>query len=363
MSTSPNTRKKMSVSLHRPLKVVVVGLGQMGMSHALAYHKNPMFQIVGLRNRSPVELPGELAGYPMLDSFEEGLALRPDVVSINTYTDTHADLAIRSMEAGAHVFVEKPLALTVESAQEVVDTATRTKRKLVIGYILRHHPSWNELIRAARKLGPPYVMRMNLNQPSTGAAWEIHKQLLRTTPPIVDCGVHYVDVMCQITDSRPIQVRGMGVRLARDISENQVNYGHLQILFEDGSVGWYEAGWGPMMSNTASIVKDVIGSGGSVSLVTGDVDPADIHTHTQAGQLNLHAIDLTANGAKGATDSMIPIVDQVDHQSLCDREQAFLANAIRTDKDLTEHHRDAVKSLSIVLAAERSMREQRAIDL
>lgn len=354
----------MKTNTTRPLKVIVVGLGQMGRSHALAYHKNAAFEIIGLVNRSPVDLPAELRSYPMIESFETALALKPDVVSINTYTDSHADLAIRAMEAGAHVFVEKPLALTVESAQAVVDTARRTERKLVIGYILRHHPSWNELIRAARKLGPPYVMRMNLNQPSTGSAWDIHKQLLQTTPPIVDCGVHYVDVMCQITDARPVQVRGMGVRLARDIDEKQVNYGHLQLLFDDGSVGWYEAGWGPMMSSTASIVKDVIGARGSVSLVMAEsADPADIETHTQAGQLSLHAVELTDKGVVGATDSLIPIVDQVDHQSLCDREQVFLAHAIRSDRDLTAHHADAVQSLRIVLAAEQSMRERRAVDL
>ena len=244
------------------LKVLVVGLGQMGRSHAVAYHNNREFEIVGLVNRGPVELPPELDAYPMLSSFQEGLALQPDVVSVNTYTDSHAELAIAAMEAGAHVFVEKPLALTLESARSVIDTARRTGRKLVIGYILRHHPSWRELIKAARELGAPYVMRMNLNQPSTAAAWEIHKRLLHTTPPIVDCGVHYVDVMCQITDAKPVQVRGMGVRLAKDIPEGQVNYGHLQVLFDDGSVGWYEAGWGPMISRTACFVKDVIGTRG-----------------------------------------------------------------------------------------------------
>lgn len=359
-----NESKKMIASTSHPLRVLVVGLGQMGKSHALAYHKNPAFQIVGLVNRSAVQLPALLQGCERIASFEAGLALRPDVVSINTYTDSHAELAIRAMEAGAHVFVEKPLALTVESARAVVDCARRTSRQLVVGYILRHHPSWNALIQAARRLGPPYVMRMNLNQPSSGSAWEIHKQLLRTTPPIVDCGVHYVDVMCQITDARPVQVRGMGVRLAMDIPEDQVNYGHLQVLFEDGSLGWYEAGWGPMMSRTACFVKDVIGKRGSVSLVMGEsADPADIESHTQAGQLRVHALELTASGSAGSTDALIPIHDEVDHQTLCDREQAFLAQAIRSDADLTRHHEDAIRSLEIVLAAEQSMRERRAIDL
>ena len=58
------------------------------------------------------------------------------------------------------MFVEKPLALTVESAQEVVDTAKRLKKKLVIGYILRVHPSWIKFIEIAKQLGAPLVFRM-----------------------------------------------------------------------------------------------------------------------------------------------------------------------------------------------------------
>jgi predicted dehydrogenase len=310
-----------------------------------------------------VDLPQELAGYPHVSSFEAGLALKPDVVSINTYTDSHAQMAIQAMEAGAHVFVEKPLALTMASARDVVATARRTGRKLVIGYILRHHPAWNEFIKTARELGPPYVMRLNLNQPSVGAAWDIHKRLLETTPPFVDCGVHYVDVMCQITRSRPIQVRGMGARLSDEIAPGQVNYSHLQLLFEDGSVGWYEAAWGPMISGTACFVKNVIGTRGAVSLVMGDdVDPSDINSHTNAGQLCLRMAP-GGDANSDYEDAWIALGDSVDHQGLCDLEQAFLARAVADDTDLTSHHHDALQSLEIVLLAEQSMQERRAIDL
>lgn len=347
-----------------PLRVVVIGLGQMGASHALAYHRNPDFEIVGLINRTPVELAPELRVYPMLRTFEEGLALAPDVMSINTYTDSHAELAIAAMKAGCHVFVEKPLSVTLESAREVIATAKAASRKLVIGYILRYHPSWKELIRTARALGGPYVMRMNLNQPSTGGAWAIHKRLLATTPPIVDCGVHYVDVMCQITDARAVQVRGMGARLAADIPESQMNYGHLQVLFADGSVGWYEAGWGAMMSRTAAIVKDVVGAKGAVTLITdGEVDSADIESHTMAGELRIHALEFNGEVVVGSTESIVPIHDEVGHQILCEREQAFVADAIRSDLDLTPHHEAAMRSMEIVFAAEQSIRERRAIDL
>ena len=67
-----------------PLRVFVAGLGQMGRSHALAYHAHPSFEIVGLYNRSPVDSPPGLAAYPLLDSFDAGLALAPDLVAIST---------------------------------------------------------------------------------------------------------------------------------------------------------------------------------------------------------------------------------------------------------------------------------------
>ncbi|KAJ5496552.1 oxidoreductase [Penicillium fimorum] len=355
--------------MYQRLTVVVVGIGQMGHSHALAYHQNTGFKIIGLVSRNaPKKLPDELNQYPILSSFEEALLLEPNIISINTHTATHASYAIAAMEAGAHVFVEKPLAATVADAQHVVETARRTNRKLVIGYILRHHPSWMEFIDQARQLGPPFVMRMNLNQRSIGNAWDIHKRILKDVKnPIIDCGVHYVDVMLQITDSNPVQVRGMGLSLSDELpSDGQVNYGHLQILFQDGSVGWYEAGWGPMMSETAYSVKDVIGPRGSVSIVMDDKErntgnkggSADIDSHTKTSSL---CVSTVFDGC--AHDRIISMEDELSHYELCAREQQFLLDAIREDRDLTQHMMDAVRSLSIVIAVDRSMRENCAITL
>jgi len=339
------------------INVLVVGLGNMGRSHALAYHKQPEFKIVGLVNRTPLELPDDLRGYNRFDDFYMALSeTSPDLVCIATYSDSHAEYAIAAMRAGAHVFVEKPLATNAKDAIAVAQAARQYQRKLVVGYILRHHPSWQRLIAEARTLGGPYVFRLNLNQQSRGAEWDTHKQLMETTPPIVDCGVHYVDVMCQITDATPVQVRGMGLRLSDEIAPDMYNYGHFQVLFSDGSVGWYEAGWGPMMSETAFFVKDVISPRGAVSIVAEGIEgSSDIDSHTKVGRLLLHPA--------GGEDRTITLEDEPGHQALCDAEQAFVARSIREDIDLSRHAIDAVQSLAICLAADESVRSGKAVDL
>ena len=219
-------------------------------------------------------------------------------------------------------------------------------------------------VAEARALGGPYVFRMNLNQQSSGATWATHRQLMQTTSPIVDCGVHYVDVMCQITDAKPVQVRGMGLKLSADIDAEMYNYGHLQVLFDDGSIGWYEAGWGPMISETAFFVKDVLSPKGCVSIVMDEgAKSDDIDTHTKTARIRLHRAELGPDGRFAKPDELLRMDGEPGHQELCEREQAFVLKAIRENMDLSRHMEDAVQSLRICLAADESVRTGRAVAL
>ena len=345
----------------------------MGTSHARAYHQMADdFEIVGLvargaasRRKLNAEFGGRYAEFP---DYADALArTKPDVVCISTYSETHAAYAAAALEAGAHVFLEKPVADNIADGERVIALAQRLGRKLVVGYILQVHPSWKKFTELARTLGKPLVMRMNLNQQSFGANWETHKNLLRSTSPVVDCGVHYVDVMCRMTGSRPVTVSGIGARLSDEITPGQVNYGQLQVTFADGSVGWYEAGWGPMMSETAFFVKDVIGPKGCVSIIArtaaGTGKSSDVNSHTKTESLLVHRADLDAAGRFVHRDEWVDVSDEPGHDELCRREQQVLLDAIRNDGDLSEHHRGAIDSLRIVLAADRSFREGQTVRL
>jgi len=353
------------------IKILVVGCGNMGASHAKAYHTMSNFEICGLvsRGSSKTILNTELnAAYPLFDHYEEALKItKPDAVCIATYPDTHEDYAIKAFETGCHVFIEKPLASTVIGAERVVTAANKAGKKLVVGYILRYHPSWEQFIQLGRTLGKPLVMRMNLNQQSHGYMWEVHQNLMKSLSPIVDCGVHYIDVMCQLTDAQPVQVSAIGARLTPAIPEGNYNYGQLQIRFDDGSVGWYEAGWGPMISETAFFIKDVIGPNGAVSIVADEASKsgrsATVAAHTQTESIRVHyaAMDDQNNFIKD--DVWINVADEPDHEELCNREQQFFLEAITKDLNLTKASLAAVNSLRIALACDESVRTGKIVEL
>jgi len=177
--------------------------------------------------------------------------------------------------------------------------------------------------------------------------------------------VHYVDVMCQVTGAKPVRVHAIGARLSEEISEGMYNYGCLQVTFDDGSIGWYEAGWGAMMSETAFFVKDMIGPKGCVSIAMDERkdglrlgrQPHQDECATRASrradwrralrQARRNSAHGRRAGPSGAVQS---------------RAAAFLA-AIRNDEDLSEHARGAVDSLRIVLAADRSVRTAEVVTL
>ena len=350
------------------INVLVVGCGNMGASHARAYKKLDSFKIVGLVSRKPEsreKLSKELGGLPTFESYATALvATRPDAVSVNTYPDTHAEYVKMALEANAHVFIEKPLANTVVEAQQLVDLANAKGKKMVVGYILKVHPAWKKFVDLAKGLGKPLVMRMNLNQQSSGAKWETHKNLMKSMSPIVDCGVHYVDIMCSMTGSRPTSVQAIGVNLSKEIAPEMYNYGQLQVRFEDGSVGWYESGWGPMMSDTAFFIKDVIGPKGAVSIADKPESGSDnIEGHTKTGSLKIHHSQIDRKGQFSKADEWVRTEDEPDHDGLCHLEQELFLKAIKEDLDMSEHLNAAVDSLRIVLAADESVKTGKIIDL
>jgi len=107
-----------------------------------------------------------------------------------------------------------------------------------------------------------------------------------------------------------------------------------------------------------------MGPRGSVSIVIDGEDnsangsSAEINSHTKTSNLRVNTM---IDGRPH--DKVLSMKDEPNHYELCAREQQFLLDAIREDRDLSQHMDDAIRSLCIVMAADRSMRENKAIDL
>jgi hypothetical protein len=103
-------------------------------------------------------------------------------------------------------------------------------------------------------------------------------------------------------------------------------------------------------------VKDVVSPRGAVSIrMPESARSDDIDTHTKTSLLRVHRV--------GQLDEDLSMADEPDHQELCDREQAFVARAIREDLDLSRHLQDAVRSLAVCLAADESVRTGQPVRL
>ena len=146
------------------IRVLVVGCGHMGASHARAYHGlADDFEIVGLVARgeaSRQKLNSEFNHrYAEFTEFSDALAkTRPDAVCISTYTETHAPYAVAALEAGAHVFLEKPVAENIADCERVIAAARRGNRKVIVMTQLRESAN-------SGAVQPPPSLRISSQNP------------------------------------------------------------------------------------------------------------------------------------------------------------------------------------------------------
>ena len=122
-----------------------------------------------------------------------------------------------------------------------------------------------------------------------------------------------------------------------------------------------------MMSETAFFVKDVVGPNGCVTIeakdAAGEGASADVDAHTKTNTLRRHYSELDENNNFVKQDEWVETGDEPDHDQLCHREQLFLLEAIQKDLDLTDHMDDAINSMKIVAAADKSFRTGEIVHL
>jgi predicted dehydrogenase len=195
------------VSSAAPVRVGVVGLGYWGPNLARNFDRLADTELAWLCDESADRLAGHAQGFPGVRTttvFEELLADEAlDAVVLATPVPTHAALARRVLEAGKHCFVEKPLAQSVEEAEQVLAAADTAGRVLMVGHLLEYHPGV-ELLKQlidSGELGDVrylYSNRLNLGvlRFEENALWSL--------------GAHDVSVLLRLAGEEPYECRAVG---------------------------------------------------------------------------------------------------------------------------------------------------------
>ena len=154
-------------------------------------------------------------------------------VVIATHHQAHAELATAALEAGKHVFVEKPLAVTAEQLGQVISAYDRASTGLMVGFNRRYAPMSVAALAERRRHGVPAVVNIRVN---AGPLAEDHwtRRLEVGGGRLVGEVCHFVDLACFLVDARPIEVSAM--RLGNERSPVLSDSTCATLRFADGSV-------------------------------------------------------------------------------------------------------------------------------
>ncbi|MBQ9413656.1 MAG: Gfo/Idh/MocA family oxidoreductase [Clostridia bacterium] len=187
-----------------------------------------------------------------------------DIVIIATYVNTHLSILKDCVAAHKHVLCEKPIAATREEGREFYKVAKNADVKVLVAHILRYNATYEKICDLIwnGEIGELKVARMSQNHHALN--WPRYKRLLEDCSPILDCGIHYMDIIQWFTGSKIREVMGYGTTVDTDLDPGVVNYGMIVMRLQNGGMAYYEAGWGQTFSSAN--VKEFIGTKGRIRL-------------------------------------------------------------------------------------------------
>ena len=222
-------------------KVGLLGSGFMGSTHARAYARLPDVQVSGVSSRSYAKAAA-LAQEVGADTYTDTIALVADpriaAVSVTLPTLLHKDYVMQALDAGKHVLVEKPMGLTVEECDAMIEAALQNDRLLMVAHVLRFWPEYVALADVVHsgQLGRPLAATASrLSTRPTWGDWLANPAW--TGGAVQDLHIHDLDAFNWLF-GRPKSVYTRGHRGAAggwDHVLTVLDYGGVQ-AFAEGSV-------------------------------------------------------------------------------------------------------------------------------
>ncbi len=232
------------------VRVAVVGTGGIARQHGIALKANPDVEIVGAIDvvREKREAFAAQWGGKPYERLSECLA-KVDAVYVLTPPGFRRQYAVEAMSAGKHVFCEKPLAITKEDGEAIVEMARRKGVVAMTGFNHRYRKGYTRLhdIAAAGTLGKPYHFWCQRYGMGAGATGAIKGQNWRTDQATL-CGMtveslsHDVDLMRWIMGDEVVSVCGITYSTAKNL-QGFDNNSHVLMRLRSGASAVIDASW------------------------------------------------------------------------------------------------------------------------
>ena len=226
----------------RQIGVAVVGAGRIGTLRAsmAARHPSVRFLAVSDKDGERARTLGQAVGAQIVSARNLDVIAHPDVdaVFVSTSEHEHAEPVLQAIDLGKSVFVEKPLALSLDDADRIVAAAERRQVDVRIGYSRRHDRRW--------MLAKEQIVQGRLGQ-VLGATARVYNsraqmfEILKRSPhatPITDVLTYYVDMACWFLEGRrPVEVVARGQsKIFKEMGYSAQDVTWTIVTFDDGAV-------------------------------------------------------------------------------------------------------------------------------
>ncbi len=256
------------------MKVLVAGAGAMARKHIDAYRKIEDVEVAGIVNRPGKRASALIKEYEDLrlwDSLEKAVEdTKATILSVCLPTALHPETSIQAMQLGLHVVTEKPIALTLEEGQRMIETARQTGRKFTVVFNRRFNTVWEESQKRLPSLGSPLVYGVQEIR-SVRPKLAMHSRS-GNGGPVVDCAVHDFDLLLHLWGKpRSVfasgQIFGSNKPSLASIRDLAIDTAHISLEFDQGHKAYIFYGWGFPEGATYWQYREFLGPDGILRLM------------------------------------------------------------------------------------------------
>lgn len=273
VSTDSLTIEKKTDYTGKKFRIALIGCGGIAQTHLAALASMPDVEIVGGADIDSSRLDLMQSKWGVQKVYKDWKQmlkeLQPDGVDVCTPNGVHMQPTIDALNAGAHVIVEKPMAMNPAECQKMIDAAQKKGKKLTIGFQYRYHPNTQFLKRAADagQFGDIQFVRCQALRRRGIPNWGVFGQKkLQGGGPMIDIGVHVIEMAHYVMGSpKPVAATGntwtfMGNKPSTTVSQ-WPGWDHKTYTVEDLAIGHIRFDNGAILHIEASfcnhIEKDV----------------------------------------------------------------------------------------------------------